>query len=116
MLSPYNTSEPLYFGCRFRPSGENGYMAGGAGYVLSREAVRRFAEEALPNKKKCRQDHGGSEDVEMGELHFYDVLWAATINEKLINIMSKLLSEEGEGFCIKAAVLKPGVCVLPGGM
>jgi hypothetical protein len=52
----------------------------------------------------------------MGELHFYDVLWAATINEKLINVMSKLLSEEGEGFCIKAAVLKPGVCVLPGGM
>lgn len=36
------------------------------GYVLSKEALRKFAEEAIPNKRKCRQDHGGAEDVEMG--------------------------------------------------
>jgi glycoprotein-N-acetylgalactosamine 3-beta-galactosyltransferase len=73
-LSTYNTSEPLYFGNRFKLNVNQSYMVGGAGYVLSREAVRRFVEEALPDKQKCRQDPGAPEDVEMGEFHLYDVL------------------------------------------
>lgn len=37
------------------------------GYVLSKEALKKFIEEALPaGNNKCRQDHGGAEDVEMG--------------------------------------------------
>ena len=71
MLSAYNTSDPMYFGCRFKPYVKQGYMSGGAGYVLSREALKRFVEQALPDKTKCRQDHEGSEDVEMGESHFF---------------------------------------------
>lgn len=67
MLSSYSPASPLYFGCRFKPYVKQGYMSGGAGYVLSREALRKFIEEGLPDKTKCRQDPGGAEDVEMGK-------------------------------------------------
>uniref|UniRef100_A0A1B6CY54 Glycoprotein-N-acetylgalactosamine 3-beta-galactosyltransferase 1 n=1 Tax=Clastoptera arizonana TaxID=38151 RepID=A0A1B6CY54_9HEMI len=67
LLSDYNSSEPVYFGCRFKPYVKQGYMSGGAGYVLSKEAVKRLVEEGLSNPSKCRKDEGGAEDVEMGK-------------------------------------------------
>ncbi|XP_042207567.1 glycoprotein-N-acetylgalactosamine 3-beta-galactosyltransferase 1-like isoform X3 [Homarus americanus] len=67
MLSPYDASHPIWFGCRFKKYVRQGYMSGGAGYVLSREALRKFVEEAIPNPKKCRPDHAGAEDVEIGK-------------------------------------------------
>uniref|UniRef100_A0A6P7G9E9 Glycoprotein-N-acetylgalactosamine 3-beta-galactosyltransferase 1 n=1 Tax=Diabrotica virgifera virgifera TaxID=50390 RepID=A0A6P7G9E9_DIAVI len=67
MLLPLSPDTPIYYGCRFKPYVSQGYMSGGAGYILSREALKRFVEKALPDKGKCRQDNEGAEDVEMGK-------------------------------------------------
>jgi glycoprotein-N-acetylgalactosamine 3-beta-galactosyltransferase len=45
-LYPYSPSYPIYFGCKLKPYVNQGYMSGSA-YVMSREALRRFNEEAL---------------------------------------------------------------------
>lgn len=44
ILSNHTAEEPVYFGKRFKPYAKQGYMSGGAGYVLSKEALRRFVE------------------------------------------------------------------------
>ncbi|KAK2897657.1 glycoprotein-N-acetylgalactosamine 3-beta-galactosyltransferase 1-A [Channa argus] len=44
ILSNYTPKEPIYFGKRFKPYTKQGYMSGGAGYVLSKEALKRFVE------------------------------------------------------------------------
>lgn len=44
MLSNYTSDQPIYFGKRFKPFAKQGYMSGGAGYVLSKEALNRFVE------------------------------------------------------------------------
>lgn len=67
MLMNHAPSEPIYYGCRFKPYVKQGYMSGGAGYVLSKEALKRFVEVGIHNKSICRQDADGSEDVEMGK-------------------------------------------------
>ena len=69
MLEAYNSSQPIYFGCKFKPGVEQGFMSGGAGYVLSKEALDRFVNVALADKdqKICKaNDHTGPEDVEIG--------------------------------------------------
>ena len=63
-LSGQNTEEAVYFGHHFKSYTLQGYMSGGAGYCLSKEALRRFGEK-LPDLP-CRQD-GGDEDEELGQ-------------------------------------------------
>ncbi|KAJ8731602.1 hypothetical protein PYW07_004766 [Mythimna separata] len=67
MLADYDPKDPIYFGCRFKHFSPQGYMSGGAGYVLSREALDRFVNKALPTPTLCRDDDHGAEDVEMGK-------------------------------------------------
>ncbi|XP_068182107.1 glycoprotein-N-acetylgalactosamine 3-beta-galactosyltransferase 1-A [Antennarius striatus] len=44
ILSNHTPEEAIYFGKRFKPYTKQGYMSGGAGYVLSKEALKRFVE------------------------------------------------------------------------
>lgn len=63
LLSKYNPEQPIYFGRRFKPYVKQGYMSGGAGYVLSKEALRRFVDAF--KTEKCT--HSSSiEDLALG--------------------------------------------------
>ncbi|KAM9252275.1 glycoprotein-N-acetylgalactosamine 3-beta-galactosyltransferase 1-B-like [Cariama cristata] len=42
LLATHRPDRPVYFGKRFKPFAKQGYMSGGAGYVLSKEALRRL--------------------------------------------------------------------------
>ncbi|XP_076460589.1 glycoprotein-N-acetylgalactosamine 3-beta-galactosyltransferase 1-like isoform X2 [Babylonia areolata] len=64
-LSAENTSDPVFFGHHFKTIVKQGYYSGGGGYVLSKEALKRFAEKAGEGNL-CRQD-GGAEDAEFGK-------------------------------------------------
>ena len=47
LLRLHNPDEPLQFGCKLKQIEPRGYMSGGAGYVLSKEALRRFVNMGL---------------------------------------------------------------------
>ncbi|XP_017075049.1 LOW QUALITY PROTEIN: glycoprotein-N-acetylgalactosamine 3-beta-galactosyltransferase 1 [Drosophila eugracilis] len=66
MLYPYSPETPVHFGFKFKPFVKQGYMSGGAGYVLSREALRRFVVEGIPNPKMCLPGTVVNEDIEIG--------------------------------------------------
>ncbi|VDM24585.1 unnamed protein product [Toxocara canis] len=66
-LLTQRADDPIYVGCRFKREVKNGYMSGGAGYVLSRGALTAFVERALPNSSLCSADDTVNEDVEMGK-------------------------------------------------
>lgn len=69
-LYSYSSEYPIYFGSKFRfpQYVSQGYFSGGAGYVLSREAVKRFIEQALDNSEHCSASVE-TEDLEMGKLN-----------------------------------------------
>lgn len=66
LLKDHDPDDPVYFGRKFRPYVPQGYMSGGAGYVLSREALKRFVSVALLSANLCSQNVAGVEDVEIG--------------------------------------------------
>jgi len=66
LVSKHSPTELIHFGRKFKPYVSQGYMSGGAGYVLTRSAVDSFIS-VMGDSSKCRQDGGGSEDVEIGK-------------------------------------------------
>ena len=64
-LSGENTEDPVYFGHQFKTIVKQGYFSGGAGYVLSKEAMRRFGTKG-EDPTMCIQD-GGAEDIVFGK-------------------------------------------------
>lgn len=74
-LYAYSTNDPIYFGYKINQADtlRHGYFSGGAGYVLSQNALHRFST-ALSSKhddhmhSNCRFDSdSGVEDLEMGK-------------------------------------------------
>ncbi|XP_078621352.1 glycoprotein-N-acetylgalactosamine 3-beta-galactosyltransferase 1-like [Branchiostoma floridae x Branchiostoma japonicum] len=66
MLSEYTPDAAMYFGFRFKTIVKQGYMSGGAGYVISREGVNRVVQ-GLNVPGKCKEGQGGAEDAELGK-------------------------------------------------
>ena len=68
LLQDHDPVTPVYFGRRFKAYVPQGYMSGGAGYVLSKEALRRFVKTSLKDKTRCPEmaGPGSAEDVELG--------------------------------------------------
>ena len=53
-LKDFDTNKPIFFGGKFKPHVDQGYFSGGAGYVLSKEALKRFVETGLKDPELCR--------------------------------------------------------------
>ncbi|KAK3108735.1 hypothetical protein FSP39_014498 [Pinctada imbricata] len=66
-LSSKNEKDPVYFGHHFigKEEVKQGFYSGGAGYVLSKEALRRLSTTGN-NPQVCKQD-GGQEDLNVGK-------------------------------------------------
>ncbi|CAJ0948300.1 unnamed protein product, partial [Mesorhabditis belari] len=63
-LSTVDPNQPFYAGFRMKPELEKGYNSGGAGYVLSRETLRRFETFLYRNQTLCPDDE--FEDLGLG--------------------------------------------------
>ncbi|XP_075163755.1 glycoprotein-N-acetylgalactosamine 3-beta-galactosyltransferase 1-like [Haematobia irritans] len=66
MLYPYPSEAPLYFGCKLMQFIQQGYMSGGAGYVLSKSSLEKFATTAYNNNQVCNHTFK-EEDIQLGK-------------------------------------------------
>ncbi|VDL24616.1 unnamed protein product [Hymenolepis diminuta] len=65
ILSKMDPSVPFIMGRRFKKYVKQGYLSGGAGYVVSRAALKLIAEGMEKEVVDC-QKRGGAEDVNLG--------------------------------------------------
>ncbi|CAH8586514.1 unnamed protein product [Heterobilharzia americana] len=79
VLQNYSPDTPFMLGHRFPVHVRNGYFSGGAGYVLSREALKRIVEMSIDKHPYCPVYDEHMEDVKMSicgqavGVHLYDV-------------------------------------------
>jgi len=82
MLSEYDTNNPIMFGHPLKALG--GYFSGGAGYVLSKEALRRFVVQGIPNSSLCPKRYKEcQEDCNVGNcMHQLNVTFGDSQDKK----------------------------------
>ena len=64
-LADKNSSQPVTYGYDFKVIVDSGYHSGGAGYVLSKEAMLRLGKKLSENYKFC--PNTGTEDVDVAK-------------------------------------------------
>lgn len=67
LLSVYNPNDEHYFGRRWKTYLKQGYMSGGAGYVISKATLKKLVTEGFPNSNICTKETNGTEDYEVGK-------------------------------------------------
>ncbi|KAH8849925.1 Glycoprotein-N-acetylgalactosamine 3-beta-galactosyltransferase 1 isoform 2 [Schistosoma japonicum] len=65
ILYQHNPNDPFMMGYNFPYRAKNGYFSGGAGYVLSKEALKRIVEQAIDKHPSCPTYDEDKEDVKM---------------------------------------------------
>ncbi|CAI2725355.1 unnamed protein product [Schistosoma spindalis] len=65
ILQQHNPKDPFMIGYNFPYLTKNGYFSGGAGYVLSQEALKRIVEQAIDKHPSCPTYDEDKEDVKL---------------------------------------------------
>jgi glycoprotein-N-acetylgalactosamine 3-beta-galactosyltransferase len=65
LLSGHSPSEPIFFGYLFKAFVVGGFPSGGAGYVLSKEAMQRYGKRNKSDSQ-CLPKRHAPEDMEIG--------------------------------------------------
>ncbi|OON19387.1 hypothetical protein X801_04746, partial [Opisthorchis viverrini] len=65
VLEQYSPDDPFLMGFWYPSNTQGGYFSGGAGYVVSRAALRKLVEEAIDKHRYCPSFDEDKEDVKI---------------------------------------------------
>lgn len=66
-LKFHSPDDPFMTGYRWRSTRRNGFLSGGSGYLMSREALKRLMEQAIDKHPDCPTTDEHMEDVKMSQ-------------------------------------------------